>query len=57
MRFQKVVAIVRKYLNDMILAINGQIIMTPDLVDTIDAVYDLKVPRKWTHDNTGAEIS
>ena len=46
MRFQKVVAIVRKYLNDMILAINGQIIMTPDLVDTIDAVYDLKVPRK-----------
>lgn len=57
MRFQAVLAIVRKYLNDTILAINGQVIMTPDLVDTIDAIFDLRVPGKWTHDNTGAEIS
>ena len=31
--------------------------MTPDLVETIDAIFDLKVPRRWTHDNTSAEIS
>ena len=33
--------------------------MTPDLVDKIDAIFVLKVPKpkKCTHDNTSSEIS
>ena len=31
--------------------------MTPDLVDTIDSIFDLKVPKKCTHDYTSSEIS
>lgn len=38
-------------------AIDGTIIMTPDLVDAIDAVYDFRVPKPWTYDPTGAEIA
>ena len=41
----------------MIDAIEGTIIMTPDLVDAINAVYDFRVPRNWCFDPTGAEIS
>jgi dynein heavy chain len=42
---------------DMIDAIDGSIIMTPDIVDSINAVFDFRVPRKWQYDPTGAEIS
>lgn len=31
--------------------------MTPDLVDTIDSIYDFVVPGKWIYDNTGAEFA
>jgi dynein heavy chain len=41
----------------MIDAIEGTIIMTPDLVEAINSIYDFRVPRKWCYDPTGAEIS
>lgn len=41
----------------MIDAIEGSTIMTPDIVDSINAVFDFRVPRKWQFDPTGAEIS
>ena len=41
----------------MVLAIEGSIIMTPDLVEAIDSVYDFRVPRPWCFDPTGAEIA
>jgi len=41
----------------MIDAIEGTVIMTPDLVEAINSVYDFRVPRKWCYDPTGAEIS
>ena len=41
----------------MIDAIDGTIIMTPDLVDSITAVFDYRVPKKWCFDPTGVEIS
>jgi len=44
-------------MNDMIDAIDGSIIMTPDIVDSINAVFDFRVPKKWQYDPTGAEIS
>ena len=42
---------------NMIDAIEGTIIMTPDIVDAINAVFDFRVPKKWCYDPTGAEIS
>lgn len=42
---------------NMIDAIEGTIIMTPDIVDAINAVFDFRVPRNWCYDPTGAEIS
>ena len=34
-------------MTDMVLAIDGQIIMTSELVDCINAVADFRVPKKW----------
>jgi dynein heavy chain len=56
-RFQMILTIVRTQMVNMIDAIEGTIIMTPDLVDAINAVYDFRVPKKWCYDPTGAEIS
>ena len=44
-------------MQNMIDAIEGTIIMTPDIVDSIGAVHDFRVPRKFQFDPTGAEIS
>ena len=41
----------------MVQAIDGTIIMTPDLVDSINQTFDYRVPKKWMYDPTGAEIS
>jgi dynein heavy chain len=46
-RFQMVLTIVRRTMSDMVQAIDGQIIMTPDIVDSINAVSDYRVPKKW----------
>lgn len=47
----------RKTLEDIIGAIEGSIIMTPIILDAIDAMGDAKVPQNWIYDPTGAEIS
>jgi dynein heavy chain len=31
--------------------------MTTDLLDDMNSVFDARVPKKWTHDASGAEIS
>lgn len=41
----------------MIDAIDGTISMTPDIVASIDSVYDFRVPRSWQFDPTGVERS
>lgn len=56
-RMQKVISIVRKTLVDICDAIDGQIIMTPEILDAINAVFDAKVPNQWVYDPTGAEIA
>jgi dynein heavy chain len=56
-RFQMILTIVRRTLVNMVDAIEGTIIMTPDLVDSIDSVYDFRVPKNWVYDPTGAEIA
>lgn len=47
----------RKTLVDICDAIDGQIIMTADILDYINAIFDTRVPYAWTYDATGAEIS
>jgi len=54
---QRVIGIVRKTCQDVIDAIDGQIIMTPNILEAIDSVFDAKVPLSWLYDPSGAEIS
>lgn len=41
----------------MIDAIDGTISMTLEIVDSINAIFDFRVPSKWLYDPTGVEIS
>ena len=56
-RMQVIISLVRKTLTDTIDAIDGQIIMTPNILDAINSISDARVPNTWVYDATGAEIS
>ena len=56
-RMQRVISLVRKTFLDLIDAIDGIIILTPFLLDAMNAIFDAKVPSKWSYDPSGAEIS
>jgi len=56
-RFQMILTIVKSTMQAMIDAIDGTISMTPEIVESINAVFDFRVPRKFQYDPTGAEIS
>jgi dynein heavy chain len=47
-RMQRVISRVRTTLTDLILAIDGTIIMSEQLRDALDNMYDARVPRSWT---------
>ena len=57
MRMQRVFNIVRGTLVDVCDAIDGQIIMTSEILDSINSIFDARVPSQWIYDPTGAEIS
>ncbi|KAJ4436076.1 Dynein heavy chain 8, axonemal, partial [Periplaneta americana] len=46
-RMQKVIVLVSKTLNDLLLAIEGTIIMSENLRDALDNIYDARVPTVW----------
>ena len=46
-RMQKVITLVRQTLKDLKLAIDGTIIMSEDLRDALDNMFDARVPSKW----------
>jgi len=48
---------VRTTLTNIIEAIDGNIIMTPDIMDAIDKIADSIAPTNWMYDASGAEIS
>jgi len=56
-RMVHILYLVRKTFQDIIDAVDGSIIMTPDIVDSIDALFDGRVPPRWVTDASGAEIS
>ncbi|XP_060520516.1 dynein axonemal heavy chain 8 isoform X2 [Cylas formicarius] len=46
-RMQKVISLVRATLTDLLLAIEGTIIMSESLGDAFDSIYDAKLPFVW----------
>ncbi|XP_062336343.1 LOW QUALITY PROTEIN: dynein axonemal heavy chain 5-like [Osmerus eperlanus] len=46
-RMQRIISSVRSTLTDLKLAIDGTIIMSEDLRDALDSMYDARVPRLW----------
>lgn len=46
-RMQKVITVVRTTLTDLKLAIEGTIIMSENLRDALDNIYDARVPTFW----------
>jgi len=56
-RIANIIDIVRKTLQDTRDAIDGTVILTPVILDAIDAIADARVPKNWLYDSTGVEIS
>merc|ERR1712070_1071493 len=56
-RLQRIIAIVRSNLKNLSMAIDGTVVMTVELLDDLNAIFDARVPRRWTFDASGAEIS
>merc|ERR1719311_560603 len=56
-RLQNIIKIVRQNLKAIHMAIEGTVVMTTDLLEDLNSVFDARVPRKWTHDASGAEVS
>ena len=46
-RMQKVIAVVRSTLIDLKLAIDGTIIMSENLRDALDSMFDARIPVAW----------
>ncbi|GFN75554.1 dynein heavy chain 5, axonemal [Plakobranchus ocellatus] len=46
-RMQRVISLVRNTLNDLKLAIDGTIIMSENLRDALDNMFDARVPNNW----------
>ena len=46
-RMQKVIKLVRSTLTDLKLAIDGTIIMSENLRDALDNMYDARIPNAW----------
>ena len=55
-RFQ-ILAIVRSNLKNIAMAIDGTVDMTQELMADLGAIFDARVPVRWTNDASRAEIS
>lgn len=53
-RIQKIIKLVKATLDDLLLAIEGTIIMNENLRDAFDNIYDARVPRSWTRGSWSA---
>lgn len=56
-RLQNIIAIVRTNLKSIAMAIDGTVVMTTDLLQDLNSIFDARVPTRWTNDASGAEIS
>ncbi|TRY93886.1 hypothetical protein DNTS_016033 [Danionella cerebrum] len=53
-RMQRVIVLVRNTLSDLKLAIDGTIIMSENLRDALDCMYDARIPARWKKEITRA---
>lgn len=51
----QVLKVVRQSLQDLLLAIEGTIIMSASLKDMLDAMYDARVPEHWRKVSTAKD--
>jgi dynein heavy chain len=56
-RLQNIIMICRTNLKNIAMAIDGTVVMTQELLEDLGAIFDARVPKSWTHDASGAEIS
>jgi len=56
-RLNGTIRLVRQTLRDLKAAIQGEIIMTPELQNALDSVYQMRPPQMWYIDPSGAEIA
>jgi len=56
-RLQRVIGKVRFVLQQLQLAIKGEVVMTEELQQSLDAMVDAKVPHLWTYTVAGDEFS
>jgi dynein heavy chain len=56
-RMDRITNIIKKTFGDIVEAVDGQILMTPVIVDSIDFLFNNKVPSTWLYDPSGAQIS
>ena len=56
-RLQKVIQTVCLTLEELQHALKGEVVITPDILNAINAIYDAKVPTSWMYGSGGDEIS
>jgi len=56
-RFINILSIMKRTLDDIRSAIKGEIIMTADLSEAINAIYNNRIPFTWLYNAAGEEIS
>jgi dynein heavy chain len=56
-RLQNIIKIVRTNLKSVSMAIDGTVVMTQELLNDLNAIFDTRVPTCWYLDASGAEIS
>jgi len=56
-RIQIIIKIVRTNLTAVAMAIDGTVVMTQELLNDLNAIFDARVPTCWYLDASGAEIS
>lgn len=54
---QRILDICRSMMQEMVKAIDGEVVMTPELVVAIEMIYNNRVPTPWVYDATGVEIA
>lgn len=57
MRYQNIVSIMKSTLDDIRSAIKGEIIMSAELSEAINAIFNNRIPKSWLYNAASEEIS
>jgi dynein heavy chain len=56
-RLQTAIAKVRSTLKIVLQAINGEVVVTSEIMESINAMFDARVPKSWLYNPAGDELS